>query len=73
MKIHGRYFKISSVGKSKGYIKLCVLSLLLILLCSCSNNDGNVIDEFEVINKDDNISEDITYQNEEEVLTKVKR
>lgn len=72
MKIHDRYFKISSIGKGKGYFKLCVLSLLLIILCSCNTNNGNVINDTEVVNKGDNISEDITNLNLEEVLAKVK-
>lgn len=71
MKIHDIYFKNSSIGKSKGYFKLCVLCLLLILLCSCNNNDGNVIDDIEAVNENDNNLEDIT-TNLEEVLAKVQ-
>ena len=72
MQLQDRQFKISSVKKNKGYLKLCVLSLLLILLCSCNTNNGNVINDTEVVNKGDNISEDITNLNLEEVLAKVK-
>ncbi len=72
MQLQDRQFKISSVKKNKGYFKLCVLSLLLIILCSCNTNNGNVINDTEVVNKGDNISEDITNLNLEEVLAKVK-
>ena len=57
----------------KGFFKYSVLYLLLILLlCSCNKNDGNVNDGIEVVNKGDNISEDLINPNLEEVSAKVK-
>ena len=72
MKNIDNHFRIKSIVKNKGFLKLCIISLLLILLCSCNKNDGNIVDDVEAVNKDDNISEDITNQNLEEALTKVK-
>ena len=70
--IYESHCRIKSSIINKGFLKLCMVSLLLILLCSCNNNDGDIIDKAEVVNKDDNISEDITNPNLEEALTKVQ-
>ena len=65
------YFEIISVMKNKWFLKLCIISLLLIfLLCSCNKN--KVIDNIDAVNKGDNILENITKPNLEKVLTKVK-
>lgn len=64
-------YEIISFMKNKWFLKLCIISLLLIfLLCSCNKN--KVIDNIDVVNKGDNILENITNTNVEEVLTKVK-
>ena len=71
--IHDKQIRIIGTIKNKCYLKLFVLSLLLIfLLCSCSKNDGNVIDDIEVVNKGDSTSEDISNPNVDYGLTKVQ-
>ena len=70
--IHDRHFRIRSTIKNKVFLKLGMVSLLMILLlCSCNKDDGNVYNDIEVVNKGDNILEDITNTNLEEVLTQV--
>lgn len=69
MKNIHRHFRIRSVIKNKDFLKMCVLCFLLIfLLCSCNKDEGNVINDTEVVKKSDNISEDITNLNLEEVV-----
>lgn len=71
--IHDKQIRIIGTIKNKCYLKLFVLSLLLIfLLCSCSKNDGNVIDDIEVVNKGDSTSEDISNPNVDYGLIKVQ-
>lgn len=71
--IHDRHFRIRSALKNKAFLKLVMISfLMIILLCSCNKDDGNVYDDIEVVNKGGNNSEDITNPNLKEVLTKVK-
>lgn len=40
---------------------------MILLLCSCNKNNGNVYDDIEVVNKGDNISENIDDEDIEEV------
>ena len=80
--IHGKQNRSISTINNKSYLKLFVFSLLLIfLLCSCSKNDGNVIDvindiddndDIEVVNKGDSTSEDISNPSMDDALTKVQ-
>ena len=71
--IHDKQIRIIGTIKNKCYLKLFVLSLLLIfLLCSCSKNDGNVIDDIEVVNKGDSTSENISNPNVDYGLIKVQ-
>ena len=71
--IYNRHFRIRNAIKNKGFLKLSILSLLIIfLLCSCNKDDGNVYEDIEVINKEDSASKDIVYPNADEALTKVQ-
>lgn len=66
--INNRHFRITEVIKNKCFLKLSIISLLMILLlCSCNKNNGNVYDDIEVVNKGDNISENIDDEDIEEV------
>lgn len=75
--INERYFRIKSSIKNKFFLKLGMISFMLIfLLCSCNKVDGNVyndIDETDEVNQsDDIISEDIAYSNTDEAVNMVK-
>ena len=70
--IYESHFRMMCLIKNKVLLKFCIINLLLILLCSCNKNDGNVIKDVEVVNMDDKTSEDITNANIEEALTKVQ-
>ena len=70
--IYESHFRMMCLINNKVLLKFCIISLLLILLCSCNKNDGNVIKDVEVVNMDDKTSEDITNAYIEEALTKVQ-
>ena len=61
--INNKHFRIKEAIKNKCFLKLSIISLLMILLlCSCNKNNDNA----EVVNKGDNISEDIDVEDIEE-------
>lgn len=66
--INDKHFRIRRVIKNKCFLKLSMISLLLIfLLCSCNKDDSNLYDEIDALSQSDNISEEALSKVRDEV------